>query len=145
MPKQKFTDQQFLKQYNKGLYDTEIAYIFNVNHKTVEKRRWKLNLLPNYTITINTVTKPKQHLHKENLYTYQTYRKRYNEAHQTHQKQQHNQNYQKHKERIKQRQKHYRQTHKQQICEKHKRHKELYHKQHPNAKYRQKHKIKITA
>jgi hypothetical protein len=57
----KFTDQQFLEQYNKGLNDTEISHVFNCNANSVMKRRWKHDLLPNWRITICTITNPKEH------------------------------------------------------------------------------------
>jgi len=41
----KFTDQQFLEHYKKGLNDTEIATIFNSDRTAVTQRRNKLNLL----------------------------------------------------------------------------------------------------
>jgi hypothetical protein len=106
---QKFTDQQFLEQYNKGLYDTEIAYMFNVTHTTVGKRRWKLNLLPNYTIRTSTVTNPKQHLQDKNRHDEHI-------------------NYLIHKDQIHEKVKNYRQKHLQQIRE----HARKYYQQHKN-------------
>jgi hypothetical protein len=61
-PSPKFTNEQFLEQYRKGKTDVEISYIFNVHDNTVMRRRWKLNLLPNWRITKQTVTNPKEHL-----------------------------------------------------------------------------------
>lgn len=68
----KFTDKQFLYFYNKGCYDIEIAYHLKVNVTSITRRRWKLNLITNYTIHKNTVTNPRQHLLTKNAEYYKT-------------------------------------------------------------------------
>jgi hypothetical protein len=62
MTKQKFTDKQLQKEYNKGLTDIEIAHIFYVAKNAVTTRRWKLHLPPNQHIATNTITNYDQHL-----------------------------------------------------------------------------------
>jgi hypothetical protein len=82
--KQKFTDQQYLEQYNKGLNDVEISYILKVDTGAILIRRWKMNLLPNYRPAKNTVTNPKQHLHEYERTRYQIHKpihKRYAQQH----------------------------------------------------------------
>lgn len=148
MQKPKFTDQQFLQQYNKGLYDTEIAYIFNVTHSTIEKRRWKLNLLPNYQIRTSTIANPKQHLQET---TQQQQKQRYQRGvswQQTHKQQQHELNvkyYKNHKKQSSERLKKWRQQHLKQYRE----HSKKYRQQHLEQRkkymrqYRKQHKNQI--
>jgi len=44
--KRKFTDQQFLELYNKGLNDRQIAEILNVSGSFIARKRWKHGLTP---------------------------------------------------------------------------------------------------
>lgn len=44
----KFSDDEFLKWYKKGLNDTEIAKKLNCNHVTIHKKRQKYNLPKNF-------------------------------------------------------------------------------------------------
>lgn len=46
MAKQKFTDQQYIELYNRGLNDTECSEILDVARNVVTVRRWKLGLMP---------------------------------------------------------------------------------------------------
>ena len=45
-PNQKFTDQQFLELYNKNLNDRQIAKILNVSKSAIERKRYRLELMP---------------------------------------------------------------------------------------------------
>jgi hypothetical protein len=45
-PKQKFTTEQFLELYNKGLKDQQIADKLNVSRMGITRKRWRLELPP---------------------------------------------------------------------------------------------------
>lgn len=165
MPKQKFTDQQFLEQYNKGLNDTEISYVFSVNPTSITRRRWKLDLLPNHRIAINTVTDGKQHLQdtkrqyaRQEIETIRLYRQEHRELYRlssqkTTQRPERIEYmlryrkpyYESHKERIRDQGKIYREQHKEQIKQRQKVYSRQYYQQHKEQerergrKYRQTH------
>jgi len=45
-PNQKFTNQQFLELYNKGQNDHQIAEKLNVSKTTIQKKRYRIKLMP---------------------------------------------------------------------------------------------------
>lgn len=149
MAKMKFTDQQFLELYNKGYYDVEIAHAFNANPATVTRRRWKLDLLPNYRIVINTVTNPKQHLEEtlrqyaiaglatSHLYEkeHKEQRRKYAAEHKEYHREYHRKWYQQYADQIQEQHKKYYREHRNQVRE-HQRNYGQTHKEQTNATHR---------
>jgi hypothetical protein len=107
----KFTDQQFLQQYNKGLNDVEISYIYQTNADTIRKRRWKLNLLPNWRITTTTITNPAQQLKHEHKLAYRNQQKPWRKRNPQKKRQYEHTYILKHKEQYKAYMKQYQQQH----------------------------------